>query len=153
MERQIADQRLEVLMVEDNAADVRIASEAWREAGVRHLLRVARNGEEALSVLRRQAPHDAARRPDLVILDLNLPRMDGRELLAELKSDAELRHIPVIVLTTSDRDRDIQRSYDLQANCYIVKPIGLESAFRVMRAIAEFWFEIVTLPPGKRSPV
>src|SRR2546426_10715287 len=124
MQRSGTERTLEVLMVEDNLADVGLAVEAWREAGVPHRLNVARTGEEALVVLRREPPHGRAPRPDLLILDLNLPRKDGRELLAELKSDPTLRHIPVIVLTTSNRDHDIRRSYDLQANCYIVKPVG-----------------------------
>jgi len=148
MERRISERIFEVLMVEDNPADVRLAAEAW--SGVAHRLNVARNGEEALAYLRRRPPHHRAARPDLVILDLNLPRSDGRELLSELKTDPGLRRIPVIVLTTSDGLLDIQRSYDLQANCYIVKPVGLDPALSVMRAIADFWFGVVALPSGVR---
>jgi CheY-like chemotaxis protein len=137
---------VEVLIVEDNPADVRLAKEAWRECGVPHHVRVATNGEEALEVLRCEGVHEGAPRPQLVVLDLNLPRMDGRELLERMKSDPELCRIPVVVLTTSDRDLDIRNSYQLQANCYVVKPVGLEPALRVMQAIASFWFTVASLP-------
>ena len=150
MQRPNIERMVEVLMVEDNPADVRLAMEAWREMGVSHHLSVARNGDEALAFLRREPPHGRAPRPDLMILDLNLPRKDGRELLTELKVDPVLRRIPVIVLTTSNRDHDIARSYDLQASCYIVKPVGLDPALRVMRTIAEFWFTVASLPSAPR---
>jgi CheY-like chemotaxis protein len=137
---------VEVLIVEDNPADVRLAKEAWRELGVPHCIRVATNGEEALEVLRCEGVHEGSPRPQLVVLDLNLPRMDGRELLERMKRDPELGRIPVVVLTTSDRDLDIRTSYQLQANCYVVKPVGLEPALRVMKEIASFWFTVAALP-------
>jgi len=137
---------VEVLLVEDNPADARLAKEAWREVAVPHRMRVATNGEDALEVLRCEGVHEGAPRPALVVLDLNLPRMDGRELLERMKGDPELCRIPVVVLTTSDRDLDIRTSYQLQANCYVVKPVGLEPAMRVLSKIAEFWFTVAALP-------
>jgi len=137
---------VEVLIVEDNPADVRLAKEAWRECTTPHRVRVATNGEEALEILRGEGVHEGLPRPQLVVLDLNLPRMDGRELLERMKRDPDLCGIPVVVLTTSDRDLDIRTSYQLQANCYIVKPVGLEPALRVMQEIANFWFTVAALP-------
>ncbi len=138
---------LEILMVEDHPGDVRLAVEALKESEVENRLNVARDGEEGLAFLRREGRFADAPRPDLVLLDLNLTRKDGRELLADIKMDSRLRGLPVIVLTTSSADEDIQRSYDLHANCYIVKPAGLDEQFRVMRSIVEFWFSVAALPP------
>jgi two-component system, chemotaxis family, response regulator Rcp1 len=133
---------IEILLVEDNAADVRLTKEALQEGKVRNNLTVARDGEEALEILRRPA----AVRPDLILLDLNLPRKDGREVLATLKADPSLKHIPVVVLTTSSAEVDILKSYQLHANCYITKPVDLEQFVNVVRSIDEFWLTVVKLP-------
>jgi CheY-like chemotaxis protein len=137
---------IEILLVEDNHIDVRLTKEALREGKIRNNLHVARDGEEAMSFLLRQAPYADAMRPDVVLLDLNLPRMDGREVLARIKQDPDLRRIPVVVLTTSKADEDILRSYDLHVNCYITKPVDMNRFIDIVRAIDEFWFSIVTLP-------
>jgi CheY-like chemotaxis protein len=137
---------LEVLLVEDNIGDVQLAREALRECRVNVRLSVAEDGEEALRFLRREGRHELAPRPDLVLLDLNLPRKDGAEVLAELKADPKLGAIPVVVLTTSQSEEDIQRVYRLHANCFITKPVDLEDFLRVMRAIDAFWFNVVRLP-------
>jgi CheY-like chemotaxis protein len=140
------DRPVEILLVEDNPGDVRLTIEALRESNVRNTLSVARDGVEALAFLRRTGKFSNAVRPDLVLLDLNLPRMDGREVLREIKSDPELRTIPVVVLTTSRAEDDIQRSYELQANCYIAKPVDLDQFIAVVKSIEDFWLTIVTLP-------
>jgi CheY-like chemotaxis protein len=137
---------VELLLVEDNPADARLMSEALKEGKVsNHLSRVP-DGVEALAFLHRTAAYANAPRPDLILLDLNLPRKDGREVLAEIKSSDELRRIPVIVLTTSREERDILQSYDHHANGYISKPINLDEFLSVVRAIEEFWLSVVTLP-------
>jgi CheY-like chemotaxis protein len=133
---------IEILLVEDNAADVRLTQEALQEGKVRNNLTVARDGVEALEILSR--PN--AVRPDLILLDLNLPRKDGREVLATLKADPTLKHIPVVVLTTSSAEVDILKSYQLHANCYITKPVDLEQFVNVVRSIDEFWLTVVKLP-------
>ena len=140
-------QPIEILLVEDDPGDVRLTREALKEGKVGNNLTVARDGVEALQLLRREGAHASAPRPDVILLDLNLPRMDGREVLKAIKSDERLRRIPVVVLTTSSADEDVVRSYDLQANCYITKPLDLDQFMRVMRTIGEFWLEIVRLPP------
>jgi len=137
---------IEILLVEDNPGDVRLTIEGLNEGKVRNNLHVARDGVEALEFLRRQGRFADAVRPDLILLDLNLPRMDGREVLAEVKSDPDLKTIPVVVLTTSRAERDILNSYELQANCYITKPVDLEQFITVVRSIEDFWLTIVTLP-------
>jgi len=137
---------IEILLVEDNPGDVRLTIEGLNEGKVRNNLHVARDGVEALEFLRRQERFADAVRPDLILLDLNLPRMDGREVLAEIKSDADLKTIPVVVLTTSRAEQDILHSYQLQANCYITKPVDLEQFITVVRSIEDFWLTIVTLP-------
>ena len=137
---------VDVLLVEDNEPDVRLAREALREAKVHTNLHVAYDGVEALTFLRQQGEHAGAPRPDLVLLDLNLPRKDGRAVLAEINADAELASIPVIVLTTSDAEQDILRSYRLAANAYITKPIDLNELIAVVRSIETFWLSIVRLP-------
>jgi chemotaxis family two-component system response regulator Rcp1 len=139
---------VEILLVEDNPSDVLLTQIAMRECKIANRLQVAPDGEAALAFLRRTGPE--AVRPDLVLLDLNLPRMDGRELLRELKSDSALRSIPVVVLTTSDAESDVLRSYDLHANAYITKPLDMEQFVRVVKGIDEFWFGIVRLP--RRTP-
>jgi len=136
---------LDILIVEDNPGDVRLVREALKACASSHRLQVARDGEEALAMLRRQPPHQGSSRPNLVLLDLNLPRMDGRELLAQLKHDPELRRIPVVVLTTSGAERDVQSSYDLHANGYVVKPIEVEQLFDMIRVIEQFWFHVARL--------
>lgn len=137
---------IEILLVEDNAADVRLTREALREGKVRNTLTVARDGVEALEILRRQGAHADATRPDLILLDLNLPRMDGREVLAVIKDDEDLKRIPVVVLTTSSAELDILKSYELHANCYITKPVELDKFVEVVRTIDDFWLTVVRLP-------
>ena len=137
---------VEILLVEDNPGDVRLTVEALREGKVRNNLTVASDGVEALAYLRRKGRYDGASRPDLILLDLNLPRKDGREVLAEIKQDDELKTIPVVVLTTSSAEQDVLRSYDLHANCYITKPVDLDQFITVVKSIRQFWLTIVTLP-------
>ena len=139
---------VEILLVEDSPADVRLTVEALRDAKVRNNLHVAQDGEEALAFLRREGEHADAVRPDLILLDLNLPKKDGREVLEEIKADPQLRRIPVVVLTTSEAEQDILRSYDLHANCYITKPVDLDQFITVVRTIEDFWLTIVKLPPA-----
>lgn len=137
---------IEILLVEDNPGDVRLTVEGLKESNVRNNLHVARDGVEAMAFLRGEGSQTGAVRPDLILLDLNLPRMDGREVLSEIKSDAKLKTIPVVVLTTSRSEQDVLRSYELQANCYISKPVDLEQFITVVKSIEDFWFTIVTLP-------
>ncbi|MGD9647428.1 MAG: response regulator [Pirellulales bacterium] len=146
MSRPTMGKAVEILLVEDNPGDVRLTLEALHEGKVKNNLVVARDGEEALAVLRRQGPHAGAPRPDLILLDLNLPKKDGREVLAEIKADDDLKCIPVVVLTTSKSEEDVLRSYQLNANCYITKPVDLEQFIRVVRAIEDFWLTLVVLP-------
>lgn len=134
---------IEILLVEDSEADVRLTLEALKEAKVRNEIHVVYDGESAMAYLR----DPATRRPDLILLDLNLPGMDGREVLAEIKGDPELAVIPVVVLTTSRADEDILRTYRLHGNCFINKPVDLNQFIRVVQAIEEFWFTIVRLAP------
>jgi CheY-like chemotaxis protein len=133
--------------VEDNPGDVRLTVEALKDAKVHNNLHVAKDGVEAMSFLRREGAHAGAPRPDLILLDLNLPRKDGREVLEEIKEDTSLRRIPVVVLTTSEAERDILKAYNLHANCYITKPVGLEQFITVIKTIEDFWLMIVKLPP------
>ena len=137
---------IEILLVEDNPGDVRLTIEALRESKVRNHLSVARDGVEALAFLRSEGAHAEAIRPDLILLDLNLPRKDGREVLAEVKADPDLKTIPVVILTTSRAEQDVLRSYELQANCYISKPVDLDQFMTVVKSIEDFWLTIVTLP-------
>ncbi len=137
---------IEVLLVEDNPADVRLTQEALKEAKIRNTLHSAADGAEALDFLHSRGNHTGAPRPDLVILDLNLPKMDGREVLKEIKNDANLRRIPVVVLTTSAAEEDILRSYDDYANCYITKPVQMDDFVEIVKAIDDFWFAMVRLP-------
>jgi CheY-like chemotaxis protein len=139
---------LEILLVEDNPADVRLTREAFTEGKVLNRMVVAKDGVEALDILRRRGAHANAIRPDLILLDLNLPRKDGREVLAEIKEDADLRRIPVVVLTTSKAETDIVKSYNLHANSYIVKPVDLDQFIHVVQAIDRFWLTAVVLPPS-----
>lgn len=137
---------VEILLVEDNPADARLAYEALQEARIRNNLNWVSNGVDAMAFLRRQGNYAAAVRPDLVLLDLNLPKKDGREVLAEIKGDGQLRRIPVVVLTTSQAEEDIVCAYHLNANSYISKPVDLEQFIRVVQAIDNFWLGIVELP-------
>ena len=138
---------IEILMVEDNPGDVRLTVEALQEAKVANHLSVVSDGVEAMDFLRRRGRYAEAPRPGLVLLDLNLPRKDGREVLAEIKADPQLRRIPLVVLTTSSAEPDVLRAYDLHANCYITKPVDFERFMQVVRSIEDFWLAVVKLPP------
>ena len=140
---------VEILLVEDNPGDVRLTKEALREGKVYSNLHWAKDGVEALEFLRRQGPHRDAPRPDIILLDLNLPKKDGREVLSVIKNDDALKQIPVVVLTTSKAEEDILRSYELHANCYVTKPVDLDKFIVVVKSIDRFWLTVVTLPPGK----
>ncbi|MCL6465965.1 MAG: response regulator [candidate division WOR-3 bacterium] len=137
---------VEILLVEDNPGDVRLTQEALREAKVRNNLHVVSDGEEALKFLYRRDGYSDAPRPDIILLDLNLPKKNGQEVLAEIKADPGLRRIPVVILTTSKADEDILKSYDLHANCYVTKPVDFEQFIRVIQSIQEFWLTVVKLP-------
>jgi CheY-like chemotaxis protein len=137
---------IDVLLVEDNPGDVRLTMEALKDGKVRNDLYVARDGVEAMAFLHREGQYTEVPRPDLVLLDLNLPRKDGREVLAEMKTDETLRRIPVVVLTTSQAEEDILKTYDLHANCYITKPVDLDQFIQIVQSIEEFWLTIVKLP-------
>jgi chemotaxis family two-component system response regulator Rcp1 len=139
-------QRFEVLLVEDNPGDVFLTQEAFREGQASLRLSVVGDGEEAMRYLRREGPFEEAPRPDLVLMDLNLPKKDGRELLAELKQDLDLRQIPVIILTTSESQQDIWRAYKLHANCYLTKPLEVDSFMRKIKSIEDFWLTVARLP-------
>jgi CheY-like chemotaxis protein len=137
---------IEILLIEDNAGDARLAREALREAKVHNNLSWVTDGVEALAFLRREGQHAQAPRPDLILLDLNLPRKDGREVLAEVKADPQFRRIPVVILTTSQAEEDILKAYHLNANCYISKPVDLDQFMKVIKTIKDFWLTIVKLP-------
>jgi chemotaxis family two-component system response regulator Rcp1 len=138
---------IEILMVEDNPGDVRLTVEALKEGKVRNNFYTVADGEEAMKFLRREGPYGQMPRPDLVLLDLNLPKKNGREVLAEIKADHELKRIPVVILTVSEAEQDILKSYNLHANCYITKPVNLEQFIQVVRSIEDFWLTVVMLPP------
>lgn len=139
---------IEILLIEDNPGDADLAREALDGSKVRNTLHVVGDGVEAMNFLRRTGSHASAPRPDLILLDLNLPKKDGREVLAEVKSDADLKRIPVVILTTSNDEADILRTYNLHANCFITKPIDLNQFIKVVRSIEDFWLCIVKLPNG-----
>jgi len=143
---------IEILLVEDNPGDVRLTREAFREAKVRNNMVIAGDGLEAMAFLKQENEHVNAVRPDLILLDLNLPCMNGFEVLDAIKEDADLKRIPIIVLTTSQAEQDILRSYDLHANAYVTKPVDLEQFIVAIRAIEGFWLEIVKFPNGKAQP-
>jgi len=138
---------IDILMVEDDPGDVRLTREALKGSKLLHSLNVVEDGVAALDYLRRIAPYQDAVRPDLVLLDLNLPRKDGREVLAAMKQDPALRAIPVVILTTSQAEEDVLRAYNLNANCYVTKPVDFDQFMRIVRTIEEFWLNVVTLPP------
>ncbi|WP_028579917.1 response regulator [Desulfogranum japonicum] len=137
---------VEILLVEDNPGDVRLTIEGLKEGKVRNNLSVVEDGVEALAFLRKEGKYSDAVRPDLILLDLNLPKKDGREVLSEIKSDNDLCRIPVVVLTTSKAEQDILKAYSLHANCYITKPVDLDQFIAVVESIEDFWFTIVKLP-------
>jgi chemotaxis family two-component system response regulator Rcp1 len=143
-----APKPIEILLVEDNPGDVRLTQEALKENKIRNTLHVAVDGVEAMAFLRREGKHARSPRPDLILLDLNLPKKDGREVLAEIKTDEDLKRIPVVILTTSSAEQDILKTYNLHANCYITKPVDLGQFIGVIRSIEDFWLAVVKLPPN-----
>lgn len=142
----VVEKAIDILLVEDNPGDARLAQEAMKGSKIANTITIARDGVEATDMLRRKGPHASLPRPDLILLDLNLPRKDGREVLAEIKADDDLKRIPVVILTMSKAEEDILRSYNLHANCYITKPLDLDQFVKVVRSIEEFWLTIVMLP-------
>jgi CheY-like chemotaxis protein len=140
---------IELLLVEDSEPDVRLTMEALREAKVKNRLWVVEDGVEAMAFLRQQDGHIDAPRPDLILLDLNLPRKDGREVLREIKGDESLKRIPVVILTTSKSEEDVLRAYDLHANCYITKPVDFTRFMEVVKSIEDFWLTVVKLPDDR----
>ncbi|NEQ87998.1 MAG: response regulator [Moorea sp. SIO2I5] len=142
-----SSQRIEILLVEDNHGDVDLTKATLNNSKIRNNLQTVTNGKEAMAFLRRESPYTKAPRPDVILLDLNLPVMDGREVLAQIKSDPKLSLIPVIILTSSDSDQDILTSYKLNANAYVTKPLELEQFVKVLKSIENFWLSIVKLPP------
>jgi CheY-like chemotaxis protein len=138
---------IDILLVEDNPGDARLARESLKDSKIRNNITVARDGIEAMEFLRHQGAHADAPRPDLILLDLNLPRKDGREVLAEIKADPEFKRIPVVILTISKDEEDVIKTYNLHANCFITKPIDLQQFLKVVKAIEDFWLTIVKLPP------
>ena len=138
---------IDILLVEDSPADVLLTREAFAEFKIFNTLHVVEDGVKALAFLNRDAEYAAVPRPDLILLDLNLPRKNGREVLTEIKADPNLKNIPVIVLTTSHSEKDVLQAYDQHANCYIVKPVGFENFVEAVKTIRQFWFSVVTLPP------
>jgi len=141
---------IEVLMVEDNPGDVRLTREALKGGKVLHHMHVVEDGVAALDFLYRRPPYQEVPRPDLILLDLNLPRKDGREVLAAIKADPDLKTIPVVILTTSQAEEDVVRAYRLSANCYVTKPVDFDQFTHIVKAIEQFWFTVVTLPPASR---
>ena len=139
---------VEILLVEDNPADVRLTQEALKEGKVYNNLHWVKDGVDALDFLHQRGRHRDAPRPDIILLDLNLPKKDGREVLHDIKNDADLKRIPVVVLTTSKAEEDVLRTYDLHANCYVTKPVDLEKFIVVVKSIDAFWLTVVTLPPN-----
>ena len=142
-----APRPIEILLVEDNPGDVRLMEEAFREGKVTNSLNVVKDGVAAMAYLRGEEPFEGAARPDLILLDLNLPRKDGREVLTEVKSDPDLKRIPVVVLTTSAAEQDVMKAYDEYVNAYITKPVDLDQFFGFVKSIERFWLTIVVFPP------
>jgi CheY-like chemotaxis protein len=141
---------IDILLVEDNPGDVRLTQEVLKESKVGNTLMVVSNGDEALACLRKQGNYQNARRPGLILLDLNLPKKNGHEVLLHIKEDADLRRIPVVVLTSSKAEEDILKTYNLHANCFITKPVDLDQFIQVVRSIEDFWLAIVRLPNGAK---
>jgi len=146
MNSQIAERPMEILLVDDNPGDARLTAEALKDGEVENRLYTAKDGMEAIAFLRRKGRYIDAPRPDLILLDLNMPRMNGRQVLAEIKEDSALKHIPVVILTGSRDMDDIVKTYDLHANCYVTKPIDFEQFIMVMKSITDFWLTLVKLP-------
>jgi CheY-like chemotaxis protein len=144
---------VEVLLVEDNPGDVRLTLEAFKDSKIKTHLSVVRDGVEAMAFLRREGKYVNAPRPDLVLLDLNVPRKDGRAVLVEIKEEENLKYIPVVILTTSEAESDILTTYRYHANCYITKPVDFELFMKVVKSIENFWFTTVELPPRERTEV
>ena len=138
---------IDILLVEDNPGDVRLTREVLKDGKINNTLNVVMDGEEALDYLHKRGSHTAAHKPDIILLDLNLPKIDGREVLEHIKNDPDLKRIPVIVLTTSDAQTDILKMYDNHANCYITKPVDFAQFINVVKSIEDFWLSIVQLPP------
>jgi CheY-like chemotaxis protein len=138
---------IEILLVEDSPADILLTREAFEHNKIVNAIHVVEDGIQAMDFLYKRGAYASAPRPDLILLDLNLPRKNGREVLAEIKADPDLRSIPIVVLTTSSADEDILRAYDLNANCYVIKPVGFDNFMQVIQSIRHFWFSVVTLPP------
>jgi chemotaxis family two-component system response regulator Rcp1 len=145
----MSKKNIEILLVEDNPGDVRLVREAFSEVAAPYNISVVEDGMEAMGYLNREDQYTEVPRPDLIILDLNLPKKDGREVLREIKSDEVLKRIPVVILSASSEEEDILRSYNLHANCYIAKPVGLEQFIELIRYFEEFWLKVVTLPGGE----
>lgn len=137
---------IEILLVEDSPTDILMTTESFKQGKLANNMHVVTDGEAAMAFLHRKAPYENKPRPDLILLDLNLPRMDGREVLKEVKSDPDLRSIPVVVLTTSVNEEDVMKAYGLHANCYIAKPVSLQSFMQVVQSVQNFWFTVVLLP-------
>jgi chemotaxis family two-component system response regulator Rcp1 len=137
---------IEILLVEDSPADILLTREAFQESRIVNTIHVAEDGIQAMDFLYKRGEYASSPRPDLILLDLNLPRKNGREVLAEIKADPNLKKIPIVVLTTSSADEDILKAYDLNANCYVVKPVGFDNFMQAMQSIRHFWFSVVTLP-------
>ena len=150
MAKGVSGRPIEILLVEDNPAHADLTREALREGKVNNRLHVAEDGEVALDFLYKRGEYAGVPRPDIILLDLNLPRIDGREVLAELKGDPALRNIPVVVMTTSTTEEDIVKSYELNVNCYITKPVDMDKFIEVVKSIEHFWFSIVSLPSDGR---
>jgi two-component system, chemotaxis family, response regulator Rcp1 len=144
-----AGEPVEILLVEDNPGDYRLTKEALKEGKVYNNLHWSQDGVDAIEFLKRRGKHAQAPRPDIILLDLNLPKKDGREVLSEIKGDEDLRAIPVVILTTSKAEEDVLKSYDLHANCYVTKPVDLDKFIVVVQSIDRFWLTVVTLPPVK----
>jgi len=141
---------IDILLVEDNPGDVRLTQEALKEGKVRNKLHIVYDGAEAMEFLKKKGKYEKAPRPDLILLDLNLPKMDGRQVLGEIKKDNDLKRIPVVILTMSRAEEDILKTYNLHANCYVTKPVELEQFIDVVKSIEDFWLAIVKLPNGEK---
>ena len=141
----------EILLVEDSTSDVELTREGLKDGKVWHNLSVAKDGVEAMDFLHRKGKYSDAPQPDIILLDLNMPRKNGREVLAELKEDSALNHIPVVVLTTSQDEQDVLKSYQLHANCYITKPVDLDQFVSIINALEDFWLTVVKLPSGQTN--
>ena len=151
METKLMGRPVEFLLAEDNPGDVRLTKEALRESKISNNLNVVPDGVEAMAFLRREGKYADAPRPDVILLDLNLPKKDGREVLAEVKADPNLRLIPVVIITSSEAEQDVLKTYELYANCYVTKPVDLEQFIKVIQSIETFWLTIVTLPSSVTS--